>query len=317
MPQVSVIIAIYNVEAYIERCLHSLFNQTLDDIEYIFVNDGCTDDSMKILHKVLNQYPFRHEQVKIINHSKNLGIAAARISGMKKATGVYIIHCDPDDYIELDIYEKMYNKAKEGDFDFVACQHDRVYKDRIEERSVIYEKTPLLCLQLNHKNEQNYSVLWDKLVKRELIEKFNIYPNEGCVINEDLSCIARILYHAKSFSVINENLYHYYCNSSSLMSIPFDKRKFKSKIKVINFLDEYFKDKGLKTYCNWLKFNAKIQSRHLFVGREKEWYELFKECHKDIMKLKDNTFKTRMLWSVALSKYNIFIILRKFIKVLN
>lgn len=314
MLKVSVIIAIYNVEAYIERCLHSLFNQTLEDIEYIFVNDGCTDDSIRILENVVSQYPYKQLQIKIINHSKNLGVSAARISGLKVSIGEYIIHCDPDDYVELNMYEKMYARAKEGDFDFVACQHDRIYKYKTEKRSVIYERTPLLCLQLNHKNKQNYSVLWDKLVKRELIEKFNIYPCEGSIINEDLSCIARILYHAKSYSVINEILYHYCYNSNSLMSFALDKNKLESKIKVINFLEEYFKDKGLETYCKWLKFNAKIQSRHLFEGRENEWYELFKECHKDIMKFRENPFKVRMLWFIALSDYNIYKFLKNLLK---
>ena len=110
MPKVSVIVPIYNVEKYIERCLRSLFEQTLDDIEYIFVNDCTPDNSMIILEKILKEYPHRIKQVKIINHEQNQGQAGARTSGMKAMTGEYMIHCDPDDWVELDMYEIMFKR---------------------------------------------------------------------------------------------------------------------------------------------------------------------------------------------------------------
>ena len=106
-PKVSVIVPIYNVEAYIERCAISLFEQTLDDIEYIFVNDCTPDNSMMILSEVLSRYPQRKEQVRIINQPKNQGAAKAREDGIKEARGEYIIHCDSDDWVDKNIYQLL------------------------------------------------------------------------------------------------------------------------------------------------------------------------------------------------------------------
>ena len=119
MPKVSVIIAVYNVEAYIERCLHSLFSQTLNDIEYIFVDDATPDSSIELIYKTIESYPNRRNQIKVLRHTYNRGLAAARTTGMREATGEYIISCDPDDYIEQDMYEKMYLRAVETSADIM------------------------------------------------------------------------------------------------------------------------------------------------------------------------------------------------------
>ena len=139
MPKVSVIVPIYNVEKYIERCLRSLFEQTLDDIEYIFINDCTPDNSMIILEKVLEEYPHRIKQVKIINHEQNQGQAGARTSGMKAMPGEYMIHCDPDDWVEVDMYEIMYAFANEINSDVVVCDffHEFNGSTRIEKNEYI------------------------------------------------------------------------------------------------------------------------------------------------------------------------------------
>ena len=113
MPKVSVIIAVYGAEKYIERCARSLFEQTLNDIEYIFVDDCSPDKSIEILISVLDDYPHRKKQVRIIRNHSNLGVGGTRTVGMKAATGDYLIHCDPDEGVEHNMYELLYNKAIE------------------------------------------------------------------------------------------------------------------------------------------------------------------------------------------------------------
>ena len=108
MPKVSVIIPVYNVEKYIEKCARSLFEQTLDDIEYIFIDDCSPDNSMLVLSKVLKSYPKREAQVRIIRNPENKGVAYSRTIGMKAATGEYMIHCDPDDWVDKELYQNMY-----------------------------------------------------------------------------------------------------------------------------------------------------------------------------------------------------------------
>ena len=125
MVKVSVIIPVYGVEKYIERCAKSLFEQTLHDIEYLFIDDCSPDNSIKILESLLDSYPSRKANTRILKMSTNSGQAAVRMRGMKEATGEYLIHCDSDDWVDHQMYEKMYNYAKSNDYDMVWCDYYR------------------------------------------------------------------------------------------------------------------------------------------------------------------------------------------------
>ena len=119
MAKVSVIVPIYNVSRFIKRCVESLFNQTLDDVEFIFVNDCTPDDSIDILKKVIADYPDRNTM--IINHEVNKGLPAARNTGLKAASGDYIFHCDSDDFIEPTMLNDLYYTACDDNADIVWC----------------------------------------------------------------------------------------------------------------------------------------------------------------------------------------------------
>src|SRR5574344_2358361 len=112
MPKVSIIIPIYNVEKYIEKCARSLFEQTEEDLEFIFVNDCTRDCSMQILNEVIKDYPSRKNQIKIITNEINQGLPFTHQRGQKEATGEYIIHCDSDDWVDINMYRMLYEKAK-------------------------------------------------------------------------------------------------------------------------------------------------------------------------------------------------------------
>ena len=120
-PKVSVIIPVYNVEKYIERCARSLFGQTLDDIEYIFIDDCSTDNSIFIMQNILEEYPKRKNSVKIIRHSVNKGVGQTRQDGIDVASGQYLIHCDPDDWVDASIYQKLYSEAILKSAEMVIC----------------------------------------------------------------------------------------------------------------------------------------------------------------------------------------------------
>lgn len=100
--KVSILVPVYGVEKYIERCARSLFEQTYDNIEYIFVDDCTKDRSIEILQKVLEDYPNRKNQVKILHHDKNRGLSAARNTALDASTGDYLMHVDSDDYLRKD-----------------------------------------------------------------------------------------------------------------------------------------------------------------------------------------------------------------------
>ena len=132
--KVSVIIPVYNVASYIERCARSLFGQTLREMEFIFVDDSSPDRSIQIVREVLKEFPHRVHQVKFLRNEQNKGLPAARINGLRVATGEYVYRCDSDDYLEPDVLETMYRAAKANDADIVWCDwflspaHNERYK---------------------------------------------------------------------------------------------------------------------------------------------------------------------------------------------
>lgn len=109
--KVSVIIPIYKVEPFVARCAQSLMEQTLTDVEYIFVDDASPDNSIAVLRKVITKYPERSNYVKVLTHTENKGLPAARNTGLAVAQGEYIFHCDSDDFVEPDMLEQLYRKS--------------------------------------------------------------------------------------------------------------------------------------------------------------------------------------------------------------
>ena len=121
MPKVSVVIPVYRVEAYMERCAVSLFSQTLEDMEFIFVDDGSPDRSMDILREVLQRYPDRIPQTRLEAMPVHSGLAAVRKKGLLTASGDFVITCDSDDYVDPDMYGELYRSAILQEADLVQC----------------------------------------------------------------------------------------------------------------------------------------------------------------------------------------------------
>ena len=127
MPKVSVIVPVYNVEKYIDKCLESLVNQTLKDIEIIIVNDGSTDNSIKIVE----EYKEKYKNKIIYLEKENGGLSDARNYGIQYAKGEYIAFLDSDDYVDRKMYEKLYNKAIENNSDIVECDFYWKYTNKL------------------------------------------------------------------------------------------------------------------------------------------------------------------------------------------
>jgi len=180
MPKVSIIVPTYNVEKYLKECLDSVVNQTLNDIEIICVDDGSTDNSGKIL----DEYASKDNRIKVI-HKKNGGYGKAMNVGLDNATGEYIGIVEPDDYIELNMYETLYNKAKEMDVDLIKADFNRFTgKGNNLEKS--YNKLDASDCYYNivinpQKDFTPFKFImntWSGIYKREFIEKNKIRHNE-------------------------------------------------------------------------------------------------------------------------------------------
>ena len=227
MPKVSVIVPVYGVEKYIERCARSLFEQTLEDIEFIFVDDCTPDKSIEILKNVLEDYPQRKKQVKIERHEKNRGLPIARQSGLKVASGDYIIHCDSDDWVDVTMYEKMFNKALEEDADMVVCDYYRT--DGVTHRDILgfisMQKEPFIREMLYMRTSW---AVWNKLAKRDLYHPNFTYPTGAMA--EDLLISTQLALLSKRISFLRDPFYYYYDNPTSIVnttSYEAGMRKFK------------------------------------------------------------------------------------------
>ena len=233
-PNVSVIIPVYNVEKYIEKCLHTLFGQSLEDIEFIFIDDGSSDRSVTLIKKTLNSYPNRIIRTKIIQLSENAGVANARNVGLKNASGEYIGWIDPDDWIDNNMFEKMYQKAKIENSDIVWIDYYRETASGQELRKQVCEENPTSCI--TSYLECQWKIvpgLPFKLAKRNLYSQIKFVPGQN--IAEDLYASIMLFSHAKRVSYLREPLYHYRYDSSTSMSAVQNKDKvIKGKREMIN-----------------------------------------------------------------------------------
>lgn len=217
MPKVSVIVPIYGAEKYIEQCVKSLMEQTLDNVEYIFIDDYTPDNSIEILKKTLSKYPARTRNVVLCHNYKNLGQAQTRKKGIMMAKGDYVIHCDPDDWVDNDWLELLYEEARHNNADITWCGFESVRRDGT------IKSFPNKALNNidDFLDKLETGVKWGSLclhlVKRKIVQSDKIiWPNWNYC--EDLSLIFQYAAQANSVVYVNKCLYKYRQNMESITS---------------------------------------------------------------------------------------------------
>lgn len=253
MPKISIIVPVYNVEEYIGTCLKSLVEQTLEDIEIICINDGSTDNSIRIIQYFM-QNDFR---IKLINTSNN-GQGIARNIGIQNAKGEYIAFVDPDDWVDNDMYLKMYNQAQLLNSDIVICNYIRWFEDSKKEQYWPFFEKALSCTKnkrldipdgCNIDKSILYSTLlispcysWNRIYKRELLIDNNIlFSTSKCY--EDCIFILKTHILANTVSYIDDTLYKYRRHTNSTL-LTLDNRL---ELLLIEYssMEKYLSDKGL------------------------------------------------------------------------
>lgn len=213
MPYVSVLVPIYGVEKYIERCAVSLFEQTYDNIEYVFVDDCSPDNSIQVLEDVLVKYPKRINQVRIIHHNQNRGISAARNTAVNLCSADFLMHVDSDDYLEKDAVEKLVAKQIDTGADIVmgdAIQHSSGRKLSVRDG----EPTDRMDLVKFYIRVGTEKMLWGRLFRASLYKDYSVRELEGCDWCDDIQVLSILYYLSKSVAVINDVIYHYnFCTS--------------------------------------------------------------------------------------------------------
>lgn len=311
--KVSVIIPIYNSGKYLRSCVESLMSQTLQEVEYIFVNDASTDNSLSILENILKQHPNRH--TRIIRLDKNGGIANARNIGLSNAVGEYITHCDSDDWIEPETYEKLYLLASDNKADIAACNFVKEYEDKVVYHSQHYSSN----IQENIKrllNGEIFPSLWSSIIKRELIFYHKIIFPYNLNMGEDLIFNVKSYFYANKIVYTDIPYYHYRHNGNSASSRR-SKASIDSDISIAGLIEDFFISEGeyqiYKQEICYRKFYSKLALVRDFdnITYYHQWLRIYPDSNKYILSYKNIELKLRiMLW---LASKHLFVV-SKFIK---
>lgn len=221
-PAVSILVPVYNVAKYLRQCLDSLVNQTLEDIEIICVNDGSTDDSLAIL----NEYASVDSRIMVVD-KPNGGLPSARNAGLNAANGKFVGFVDGDDFVDVNMYKKMYTAAMSNGADIVVCGGHPFPK---EENAPVWLKESLSPQDIVYKNGGEAALymergakpfLWRDLIKKDLIDRNNFRLDENIVVGEDQAFQFKVFPAAQKVAFISDKLYYYrYSRPESIMNEP-------------------------------------------------------------------------------------------------
>lgn len=269
MPKVSVIVPIYNVEKYLEKCINSLLSQTLEDIQIILVNDGSKDNSGNIAKECE-----KNNKNRIIYVEKeNGGLSDARNYGLKYATGDFIAFLDSDDYIEKNAYEEMYNKAIEENADYVECDFIWEFPNKIR-----------VDKQYPYKNKKEMLsfvrvVAWNKLIKRQLITDNNLEFPKG-LRYEDVEFTYKLIPFINKFAYVDKPFIHYVQREGSIANVQ-NERTAEIFTVLDNVIEFYKKNNIYEEYRDELEYNY---ARYLLCSSLKR-----------MCKIKDKTIREKLL----------------------
>ncbi len=293
MPNVSVIVPVYNVEPYLRRCLESLIHQTLKDIEIIVINDCSTDGSLEIL----KEYAKQDERIKLIDLPVNQGAAVARNKGLEAASGEYLGFIDPDDDLDLNFYEELYKKAHSENLDTVKCNRVIRHLDGEITRSRLnrFIKSSLY----------DFSYEWQSAIYRaSLIYDNNIKFPPDVRKGQDVVFLNKIILKVKKYAVIDNVNYYYYKRENSLNAKKIPIESIKSALLaaqyIIQSLNSAFEEGSIKEEdyikCYFGRLAAILaytmeqtddkEGKNLCV---KKFLELYKQC-KNQKELKNKIY---------------------------
>ncbi len=249
MPKVSVIVPVYNVEKFLPRCLDSIINQTLKDIEIICINDGSPDNCLSILE----DYAKKDSRIRIINQ-ENSGPSVSRNKGILMAQGEYIGFVDSDDWLDPDFYEKLYAAAKESDADIAACGI-KVYR-KYSRVNYMLKYTKEHCVNDLERKLYLCDVpetcnVWNKIYRTTFIKNNNIEFEVGINFGEDVSFTVEALYYSGNLVIVPATLYNYERrNVNSIVKTKSDKLRRDSE-HVHNRMSDFLKSKNINLPKTW------------------------------------------------------------------
>lgn len=243
--KITIAVPIYGVEKHIERCVRSLFEQTCEDIEYIFVDDCSPDNSINILYDVMKEYPQRVNHIRIIQHKHNRGLGAARNTAVDNCSTEFIMHVDSDDYIASCTIEKALQKQEETGADIISFNYMTIHGNGSITKHIFDVPTDINEWKLQILRRNYKSVIWSLLIRTSLYTDNDIKVVEGINMGEDYQVSPLLFYFAKKIVSIDDFLYFYIKNDNSYTS-SFNIEKAKQSLKSVDILKHFFKGKGVE-----------------------------------------------------------------------
>ena len=310
--KVSILVPVYGVEKYIERCAVSLVEQAYEDMEYIFVDDCSPDRSIEILENVLERYPNRKEQTIIVRLDKNGGLGNARKVSFEKATGDYVSFVDSDDFVSVRMIELLVNKAREtgadvidGAFAYYANEQPGPEVQPSKDSQSVYLKKILLQHVVTHQ-------IWARLISRNFLVDQQLFYQSGINMGEDYSMVPRILLKAR-WTTIEDLIYFYridrlgtFTNANSRHHVV---STLKANAMVANYFSQHdtqneyrtplqiglllaFSSGGeasipydeMQTYCPYQPSGLLFRSCHRWLQKGGSW-QLVRACYRIMKRL--------------------------------
>lgn len=289
-PKVSILVPVYGVERYIERCTESLMEQTYEDIEYIFVDDATPDRSIEILEDVVARYPKRRSQVRILQHKNNKGISAARNTAVAAAVGMYMLHVDSDDYIAKEAIEKLVYAAQTSKADIVIFDTIELRKDGEVLLKAEYEnRETYIKGLLQHTNRCAH---WNKFYRTDFYKHTGIQSVENVRLGEDYAVTPRLVHQAKKISVLHEGLYYYETRNQSSYVHNLNRAAIESQHLADRVLVDYFRSVPDKAV--WVDVIDILPQRTVvsLVKRSgRESWEMIREIYSEELQLSGRGLK--------------------------
>lgn len=292
----SVIIPIYNVEQYLDRCMESIVNQTYKNLEIIMVDDGSPDNCPKLC----DEWAKRDNRI-IVIHKQNGGLSDARNMGLSIATGEYIAFVDSDDFVDLDMYRTMIEALERTDSDISTCGRYLYRNGEISERytsckEMLLTATQAICELL--RGGLIEEAAWDKVYKKDLFNGIVFPVGE---INEDLPIMPHLFERANKIVCTGKPFYYYCANTGSITHEPYDEKK-RIVIKHIKEVSNYIENKYPELKGAVGEFQGRYSGSFLIIFNQnndlkkiyKDDYQFYKSlCKRNFINLLKSSKRTK------------------------
>ncbi|CRF35537.1 glycoslytransferase [Brachyspira suanatina] len=300
MIKVSVILPIYNVEKYLPKCLESIINQTLKDIEIICVNDCSSDNS----ENIIKEYAKKDNRIKLINNEKNIGVGLSRNIGVNSSNGEYISFIDSDDFVDNNYLESLYTTAKKYDADIVFTNniytvneskgyikpyyHNRLEKWKKDFKDKCFEGISNFNVStIEKENTPEYPLVavWNKLYKKAFITNNNLKFQNYIVAEDSEFFYKYLVYNPKMYYNNNAKYYYVQRKSSAVHSIEKDEKTVSDALSVFSNIFNFYKEKNINLLkeSSYYNFNSFLFVFNNYKADNKN--EFYKKCHGLMKKL--------------------------------